>query len=257
MDLQSFIQSGLLEAYAMGQCSPQDRDLVERMIAEHPDLRDELASIELAFERFAAAQAVQPPKGVKDRILVQIGQDISAATAKTKPVASAPSRSKTALRTFQFLAFLLAAGCAFLLLQNRDLNKKQERVQFSADSLQQQLLSCNTSLQQPNPIAELLCDPATQRILISDGKGINAIVYYNPRLNRMAYDPQGLPEPKAGKYYQFWAIVGESPVSMGMKADNVCETLRRVGQAVAFAVSEEDNPDGNPAPTIVLAIGKV
>lgn len=255
MDLQSFIQSGLLEAYALGQCSPEDRALVERMLAEHPEVRVELSSIELAFERFAAAQAVEPPKGLKDRILVQIGQEIS--KPKPQPLMSAPPTNKTPLRIFQALAFLFAAGCAFLLLQNRDLSQKQERLLFSADSLQQQLLRCNTSLQQPNPIAELLCDPATRRILVSDGKGINTLVYYNPRLNRMAYDPNSLPDPKPGKYYQFWAIVGDAPVSMGMRADDVCESMRRVGQAAAFAISEEDNPDGNPTPTTVLAIGKV
>lgn len=255
MDLQTFIQSGLLEAYALGQCSAEDRDLVDRMIAEHPELRAELTSIELAFERFAAAQAEQPPKGLKDRILVQIGQEIS--KTRTQPQPAPPSASKTGLRIFQALAFLLAAGCAFLLLQNRDLGKQHERTVITADSLQQQLLTCNTNLQQPNPIAELLCDPATQRILISDGKGINTIVYYNPLLNRMAYDPLSLPEPQPGKHYQFWAIVGEAPVSMGMKAENMCESMRRVGQAAAFAISEEDNPEGNPTPTLVLAIGKV
>ena len=54
MDIQSFIQSGLLEAYVLGQCSAEERTQVERMAAEHAEVRAELSSIEASLESFAA-----------------------------------------------------------------------------------------------------------------------------------------------------------------------------------------------------------
>jgi hypothetical protein len=160
------------------------------------------------------------------------------------------------LRFFQILAFLLTASSSFLFLKQKDIGRENDQLRSSADSVQQALVICTEELKKPDPVAELLCDPATQRILVSDGKGIHTIVYYNVRLNKMAYDPYGLPTPNPGKHYQFWAIVDDKPVSLGMKSSSICASIQTIENAVAFAISEEDNPEGNLVPTTVLAIGK-
>ncbi|MFN0174540.1 MAG: anti-sigma factor domain-containing protein [Saprospiraceae bacterium] len=254
MDLQSFIQSGLLEAYVLGQCTAEERAQVERMATEHAEVRAELSSIEASLESYAAAHAVQPPDWIKDNIMERIGQEKPNLSPPDNPV---PDSSKFSLRLFQFLAFTLLAACSFLFLKQKNLGRDNNELRFRTDSLAQQLVACNQEIQKPDPIAELLCDPATQRILVSDGKGINTVVYYNARLKKMAYDPYGLPTPKPGNYYQFWAIVGDKPVSLGMQAPNMCASVGSVENPVAFAISEEQNPEGNPTPTTVLAIGKV
>ncbi len=253
MDLQSFIKSGLLEAYVLGQCSAEERTQVERMAAEHTEVRSELSSIEASLESYAAAHAVQPPDWIKDSILERISQEKPEVSPPDNPVSGS---NKFPLRLFQFLAFLLLAACSFLFLRQKDMGLENEGLRFRTDSLAQQLVACNQEIQKPNPVAELLCDPATQRILVSDGKDINTIVYYNAHLKKMAYDPFGLPTPKPGSHYQFWAIVGDKPVSMGMQASNMCVSIRSVEHAAAFAISEEQNPEGNPTPTTVLAVGK-
>jgi len=254
MDLITFIQSGLLEAYALGQCTPEERVLVERMAAEHAEVRAELASIEHSLERYAAANAVQPPDWMKASIMDRINQE-KPELPEVEGLKKAPGNFP--LRFFQFLSFVLLAGISFLFLHQKEMGRERDQLRFRSDSLQQQLVACNEKVQTPDPIAELLCDPATQRILVSDGKGIQTLVYFNARLNRMAYDPHGLPTPKSGTYYQFWAIVGDKPVSLGMQAANMCESIRTVENPVAFAISEEPNQEGNAAPTTVLAIGKL
>ena len=250
MDIQSFIQSGLLEAYVLQQCSAEERAQVERMAAEHVEVRTELSSIEASLEAYAAAHAVQPPVWMKDRIMERLNQE------PPPQVPSAARSDKGPLRFFQILAFLLAAACSFLFLRQKELGQKNDQLKTQTESLQQQLTACNAAAAIPDPIAELLCDPATQRILVSNGTDINTVFYYNARLKKMAYDPTGLPN-LPGVHYQFWAIVGGKPVSMGMKADNLCATLQTVENAVAFAISEEPNPEGNAAPTKVAAIANI
>lgn len=253
MDLQSFIQSGLLEAYVLGQCSAEERAQVERMAAEHALVRAELSSIEASLESYATAHAVQPPDWMKTRILERIDQEIA---SKPNPEAPISKSNKPTLRFFQFLTFVLAAACSFLFLRQKDLGRENNELQAMTATVQQALDTCQQRLQTPDPIAELLCDPSTQRYLVSDGKGINTIVYFNARLNRMAYDPYGLPAPPSGGHYQFWAIVDGKPVSMGMKASNMCESIQTVSNPQTFAISEEPNPSGSASPTTVLAVGK-
>lgn len=252
MNIQSFIQSGLLEAYVLGQCSVEEQAEVERMAARHKEVRAELNAIEISLEGLAKANAVQPPDWMKTNILEQIERE----KASASPTDFArKGTSKFWLRALMFLAFALLAAIAALFLKQQNLGRENQDLRFQADSLKQQLIACNQDLQKPDPIAELLCDPSTQRILVSDGNGLNTIVYYNPILKKMAYDPYNLPTPKEGKFFQFWAIVDGNPVSMGMKSESICASLRSVENAIAFAISEEGNSDGNIAPTKVLAIG--
>ncbi|MFN0035390.1 MAG: anti-sigma factor domain-containing protein [Saprospiraceae bacterium] len=250
MDLQSFIQSGLLEAYLLGQCSPEERAQVERMAAEHAEVRAEMSSIEASLEGYAATHAVQPPDWMKASILKRIEEE------EKNPMPQTPAPSKLPLLFFQLLAFALAAASGFLFLRQKDVGRENEQLRLKVNTLEQHLTACNENAQKPDSITELLCHPATQRILISDNKGIkgiNTIVYYNPLLKRMAYDPSGLPALGPDKYYQFWAIIGDKPVSLGMQARGICESLRTVENVQVFAISEEGNPQGNAVPTVVLA----
>jgi len=254
MDLRTFIQSGLLEAYVLGQCTAEERALVERMAAEHAEVRAELASKQTLLERYAAVNAVRPPDWTKASIMGRINQgkpEFAGADVLKKGPGNFP------LRFFQFLSFVLLAGISFLFLHQKETGRERDQLSSKTDALQQELVACNEKVQTPDPIAELLCDPSTQRILVSDGKGLQTLVYFNARLNRMAYDPHSLPTPKSGTYYQFWAIVGEKPVSLGMQAANLCESMQTVENPVAFAISEEPNKEGNATPTTVLAIGKL
>ncbi|MDO8367399.1 MAG: anti-sigma factor [Saprospiraceae bacterium] len=253
MDIQSFIQSGLLEAYVLGQCSAEERTQVERMAADHVEVRAELSSIEASLEGYAAAHAVQPPDWMKTSILERLEQE---PPGNSPPEELPPGPGKAPLRFFQILAFLLAVTCSFLFLRQKDMGHENNELRFRTDSLQQKLVACSQEVQKPDPIAELLCDPGTQRILVSDGKGIYTIIYYNASQKKIAYDPYSLPSPKPGSYYQFWAIVGDKPVSLGMQASNMCASIHTVENAIAFAISAEGTPEGNPAPTTVLAIGK-
>ena len=237
----------------LGQCSAEERAQVERMAAQYAEVRAELTSIETSLEAYAAANAIEPPEWMKARILERIGQETP---GSPNPISTASLPRKGSLRFFQILAFLLTASTSFLFLKQKDMGRENEQIRSRADSIQQALVIFTEEIKKPDPVAELLCDPNTQRILVSDGKGIHTIVYYNARLNKMAYDPYGLPTPNPGKYYQFWAIVGDKPVSLGMRSSSLCASILTVENAVAFAISEEDNPEGNQVPTTVLAIGK-
>jgi len=253
MDLQSFIQSGLLEAYVLGQCSAEERAQVERMAAEYAEVRAELSSIEASLESYAAAHAVSPPDWMKARIMDRLEQETE---DKVPPNPSKPRSGKGALGIFQILTFLLAALSAFLFLRQKDAGRENDQLKSANTALSQELATCKEEVLKPDPIAELLCDPTTQRILVSNGSDINTVFYYNARLKKMAYDPTGLPN-NSGKNYQFWAIVGGKPISLGMKADNMCSSLQTVENAVAFAISEEPNPEGNPLPSKVAAIANI
>ncbi|MCS7037687.1 MAG: anti-sigma factor [Saprospiraceae bacterium] len=257
MDVKSFIESGLLEAYALGQCAPEERALVERMLAEHPELRAELEAVERVLEQVAQAYAVMPPSGLKARLLAQAQAEA--------PTAKLPEQGRAA----RF--WLVASGWAVALLLAGVLGwqlwEKEQRAQ-RIQALEKQVSDCEKRAQQQarlHEVVALLRDRDTRAIVLSDAAGegpakVTATVWHNPVRAETVLDINTLPAPPPGRYFQFWAIVEGKPVSMGMvnlRGDDAFQRLPFRADAQAFAISAEDNPDGNPTPTQVVLVGKI
>ncbi len=264
MDIQSFIQSGLLEAYVLGQCSTEERALVERMVAEHAEVRAELTIIEMALEGYAAANTVAPPDWMKGRIL-EIIENEGVSPAPPAPAAPTTGSSSTALRVFQLLALGLALLGGFFFFQKDNLTSEKTALENRIAELQIQIEDCNQrgqlldKLQQANL---LLRDRDTRIVPLAQAAGGvgSADTYLNTVRCQVAIDITSLPAPPAGKYYQFWSIVNGKTVSMGMvelQAIGGWQIIPCQANAVALAISLEDNPSGNPAPTEVFMVGNI
>ncbi len=258
MDLQSFIQSGLLEAYAAGQCTAAERQEVERMAQQYPEVRAELAQIEQALEKLAIANAIAPPPGLKARILEEIDKlPTTAPDAGQKP-GSAPS---SALRAYQGLAVVLAAAAALFFWQKTTLSTEHDALKKKAEELQLQVDDCAKRREQTEPMASLLRDTDTKPVALSDGKTYHITVFNNKLRKECALDVSGLPVPNPGKHFQAWAIVpGKDPISLGMvrlDAPAGWQPLPYIEGAVKYAISEEPGPQESPSPTLVIAIGDI
>jgi anti-sigma-K factor RskA len=259
MDLQSFLQSGLLESYVLGQCSPAERQLVEAMLTQHEAARSELADIERSLEALARAQAIEPPAQLKQQILERIDQE--AAPGGPAPPEPLSKPGVGALRWFQLLALALlaAAGYCFFLLQN--LQKRHETLEKTALATQLEWQRCQERAQADRAILALLRDPATRAIALKDA-GQNRMpqpgyVFQNNIRCQVLLDVASLPPPPPGKYLQFWALA-DGPQSMGMvdpAATDGLQVFACVEGAKGFAVSIEDKPGGSATPTTVLALG--
>lgn len=258
MNLQSFIQSGLLEAYALGQCTAKERALVERMVAEHVEARDELAAVEKALERFAAANAVQPPAWMKERILERIeNEGVSPATL--------PVSSNFSLRIFQLLSLAFALLAGFFFFQKNNLNTEKTRLENRAAELQKQIDACaeqeelREKLQTVNNLLRNRNTRTVQFARADDAK-FTGNAYLQAESCQVALDINSLPAPQPGKFFQLWSIVDGKPVSMGMvdlQAVGGWQIIACQQNAVALAISLENNPTGSPIPTEVLMVGSI
>ncbi len=74
MNLQEYIESGVLELYALNQLDAAEREEVERMIAVFPEIKAEFDQIQLALESYAASNAIQPDQRVKVKLQETLSQ---------------------------------------------------------------------------------------------------------------------------------------------------------------------------------------
>jgi mannose-6-phosphate isomerase-like protein (cupin superfamily) len=70
--ISDYIESGILELYVMGMLSSIEAVEVEKMMALHPEVMQEVRTIEASLERYAQANAVQPHATVKPLLLATI-----------------------------------------------------------------------------------------------------------------------------------------------------------------------------------------
>ncbi len=252
MDIQQFLQSGLLETYALGQGNVEERALVERMLSEHPEVRAELDAIELDFEKLAMATAIAPPEGVKERILEEIGNP------------NTPPENPTIKGTVSPLGWLpLAASLLFIALLGYQWYQSEQRNNEKTAQIavmQTHINDCDTqakTLENMRQAVAMLRDPDTRAVKMANDKEY-AFMYHNPVRQEAGMDVSGLPVPPSGQYFQAWAIVDGKPMSLGMvdlQSSGGWQTMPFPKNATAFAISSENNPKGNPAPTVVVMIG--
>lgn len=61
MNINSYIRSGVIEAYVLGVASPDERQELESLLPHYIELQVALSVIEQQFEEFAVRQSVPPP----------------------------------------------------------------------------------------------------------------------------------------------------------------------------------------------------
>ncbi|MBS1688197.1 MAG: hypothetical protein JSS96_05700, partial [Bacteroidetes bacterium] len=68
MNIEQYINSGILQEYSLGILSEQEKAVVEKNCALYPEIKMALRNIELGLQKFAEANAVWPGTELQNRI---------------------------------------------------------------------------------------------------------------------------------------------------------------------------------------------
>jgi|SRR5665213_4000464 len=88
MTTKEYIDSGILEIYAMGTASDSEREEVEMMAAANPEIRQEIGAITDALENYALAHSITPSPIVKPLLMATI--DYSERIKSGEPISFPP-----------------------------------------------------------------------------------------------------------------------------------------------------------------------
>lgn len=82
MNIQEYIESGILEAYVLGSASEAETHELLQLKAEYPQVREALEELELDMESIAEQMAILPPPGAWIKIEQEINGLIEAPELK-------------------------------------------------------------------------------------------------------------------------------------------------------------------------------
>ncbi len=255
MNVEAYISSGILEAYALGELSDRERAEVEKNLEQYPELKKELGLIEEAQEEFLMKAAVQPRSSVKRNLFEAIdSQKPSPKVVQLNPDKSDTSFWKLAVAASVTVA-LVTSYMAFnywnkwkstesnlteLIAQNQRVAKDYNNVNQRLDQIEKDLNIVN--------------NPAFNRVVMKGTPGAPtslASVYWNESTKEVYLSLQEMKQLSQENQYQLWAIIDGKPVDAGVFDGNFAGLLKMKNiqaGAAAFAVTVEPR-GGKASPT--------
>ena len=97
-NFQDYIESGILEQYALGELSAAEQAAVEAQAAGHPEIQAELEQVQAALSFYAEAHAITPPAAVRERVLANVLAQITGPAANSDLRADVDAVARTTSR---------------------------------------------------------------------------------------------------------------------------------------------------------------
>lgn len=279
MDIQQYIDSGIIEAYVLGIASAEDVAELEALAAGNPEIAEAIQASRAILDSYAGKLAITPPDGLKEQIWSELARE----QPPGKFTGSSPSRHDTMPFTRDKDTGVSAgprlrryrAAAAILLLLSLSGNiifwNKAQRIdaELSAARRQRDQLAETSDhmlrqISDRNLMLRIVTDPSVKPVLLAGTNSEhrqNAMLYWDTRSGAVYLSLRNLPAPPPGKQYQLWAIIGGKPVDAGVYMPGATEPLqkmRNIPAAAMFAVTLEDS-GGSASPTTdaMFVAGKV
>ena len=254
-NIQDYIESGILEQYALGELSAAEQAAVEAQAASHPEVRAELAQVQAALGFYAEAHALTPPAAMRERVLNKVMAQIAPASAArpssslradvdamtsapvaaaapiaprageavVRPMAAAPvavSASRSNWAVAASVALLLSLGGNFLLYSNwKSANNQVVALQSEKSrfaTTSQVVEKQLGDLRQENQVMRSDEFRAVALAGTKTAPTAKARVFFNVASHKVYVDVRSLPTLPAGKQYQLWALDKGQPIDAGV-----------------------------------------
>lgn len=270
MNIQEYIQSGIIESYVLGLAEAAERAELEQLRMQYPEVEQAIAAFAQELERATQHHAVPVSPDIKANLFDQLGlkPDVKPAPITGDPkVVPLESGGKT-----PFIKYLAAAAVILLVIsagfniytynQYKGLEAENRQLALQRDRLYANNNSIQTRLDELDKNMQLITGPDMIKVALNGvaGKESNqAVVYWNKNSKDVYLVAKTLPPPPKGKQYQLWALMDGKPIDAGVLEDcnTVCH-LKNIQNAQAFAITLE-NEGGSPTPNLdqLYVMGKI
>jgi anti-sigma-K factor RskA len=249
VNVQEYIESGIIESYVMGLASESERAEFERMCREYPEVLAARRKFEESLESYAASNATPPPPEIRAKVLKAITMN-----NQEKPVRDPqPVRSIGLLRLVAAAAILLLIGAVVLYYrtkeENQDLAGANDRLRTALDSTQRDLNKIADEQKKVvgNPNVTVVNMVGTQVAPKS-----SANIYWDSASSNVYLVVKNMPTLPSDQQYQLWALIDNKPKDLGVfdaTDPNVILKMKNTQKAQAFAITIEKK-GGSPSPDL-------
>ena len=252
MTTKEILDNNILEQYVLGELDAVQTEKIEQLRLSDTKIADRLAEIELSFEKLALDNAIAPPKGLKQDLLLNINVEDN-------------TSSKSG--NYKLWLGIAASFAAFLLLGSvwlySELNTVKEQLQVVVDkneTLQKEFDSLNTNYRETQIWYLALSDPNIEQYILTGNTlapEAKIVSYVNHEDKSVFINAKELPELDAAHDYQMWADVDGEMIDMGVitKGESLM-AMNYIDDAESLNITIEP-AGGNDHPTVERLISNV
>lgn len=265
MDIQRFLNTGILEKYVLGLASPEEMEEVERMAKEYPEVDKHICKMQDCMEEYAELHAVRPPQHLKKQVLNAIDQQERSASDASKKLYHIPTSWKWGAALAAAMVLTLGFWSTLLYQKQQVTLDELALLSTQVKHLQNDQKQLQVSTRQIEQRYSVLKDVTTRHVALK-GSSIApqslAVVYWNPDHSKGYLNIVNLPPCPNGHEYQMWADVNGKHIDMGMlKVDEngtVLHNIPYVKDSRGFVITLEKE-GGSPHPTVekMFAAGEI
>lgn len=276
MNIQAYIESGVIESYVLGMTDSQEAAELEQLSSQYPEIKQAIDAFEASLEKQAFANTSMPPANLKEKLMFTLKDEFAKEENKATPIISLQERDaityQAPVKSMGVWTKYVAAASIILLVASAGLNVYFYKEAKEAKGNYLALLKENTTITADNRVyqtkmldiynsMQIMSDPAMIKVAMSGVKDPQelATVFWDSKTKDVYLLANKLPQTPDGKQYQLWAMVDGKPVDAGMLEDcnGLCK-LKNIPNAQAFAITLEKK-GGSPSPdlTQLHVLGKV
>ena len=257
MNVKDYIESGILEAYALGLLKPAEMQEVEAVASKNPAVKLQLKAEVEAMGALTKAYSVNPPAHLREQILKAAKGNEPPQQEETKAEKSKTNNSTKFWMIAATFLFLVSTGINFRQYQNVEkLNQELSISQIKIAELESETEVMVARYNKLENNYTVLTHPQTTQFVMKGVEGrdpnMRADVYWNAKSKMVYLNIKSMPAAPEGKVYQLWALKDGQPIDMGVLkgAEGLqMQELGRVPGADAFAVTLEPQ-GGSVNPTL-------
>jgi hypothetical protein len=246
--INTFLNSGLLDKYLLGETTSAEAEKVESYIARYPEIENAYNTMQHNLEVVAKTNAAEAPEHILNNILDELDD---------APVVQLTSKIKYR-KWYKFsvaasIAALIFAGTSYLFYtHNQKLSEENQVVVEELFDLRSDIEQNNKMLD--NVMRQLLKlnNPETEKYIIKGNeraKDLKTVAYINPKEKTTMIDVVSLPELPEEQCYQIWAELQGKMVNLGIldKADRQLRSIPYMEDALALSITIEPKGGNNVA----------
>lgn len=261
IEVRAYIESGILELYVFGTLSESETQEVAQMAEKHPEIQEEIISIEKAVINLSYSMAPYLSAANYDRIRESLIE-------KHGNVVDLKPKTPISLFVGWAAAILLMIGIGWQYTQLDAAKNQIAIVETEKDTLAKELNLVKLNQSQTESMLAVVRDQ-NNTVVALGGQAVSpeskAKVYWNQATQTVYVDAAGLPEPPEGMVYQVWALKLNplTPTSIGLLDnfkgnDSRLFAVSNASEAEAFGITLEP-AGGSISPTLeqLYTLGKV
>ncbi|NEN25507.1 anti-sigma factor [Cryomorpha ignava] len=232
MDINAYISSGILQEYALGHISDQERSEVECMSKIYPEIREALTTSEIDLESFAAAYAVKSPSKSRENILVavkrqaqdstihSVTKDDNASETKEILIQSEVTERKSAWGGWAAAAAVIAIAIAVWQYTDNQASKDElQALKVEQNTLENKTAELETRVAQLSDGLNEVYSSSVKKVTLKSVKENNTTqlaLLWNTETGEVKLNTSALPKLPSDKQYQLWVLKDGKPKDMGV-----------------------------------------